>query len=194
MIEYLNTYDTKLFLFLNSHHNTFWDAVFWSFSHTLVWIPLYAFILAVILIKYKKHSWLVLLSVIVLITMSDQISSGIIKFLVERLRPSHNPELAGLVHIVRNYKGELYGFVSSHAANTFAVAVFIALLFRNKIYSWCIFIWPISVSYSRIYLGVHYPGDILGGALVGIGCGFLIYYLFKKIIESDYFSTNKHSP
>lgn len=89
-----------------------------------------------------------------------------------RPRPSHEPGLAGLLHLVNGYKGGAYGFASSHAANTFGVAMFIYLLFRSR-YAWisAIFVWAAVMSYTRIYLGVHYPGDIFAGALVGSACG-----------------------
>jgi undecaprenyl-diphosphatase len=181
MFELLKDIDTQLLLFFNSHHNAFFDSVFWYASGTKFWIPLYVAILATSIIKYRKKSWLVILSLIVLIALSDQMASGIIKPLVERLRPSREPSLIGLIHIVNGYKGGLYGFVSSHAANTFALAVFSSQLFKHKAFTWSIIIWASIVSYSRIYLGVHYPGDILGGIIVGIGSAFLVYYLFKVL-------------
>jgi undecaprenyl-diphosphatase len=184
MIEFLNNLDTRLFIFLNSHHNNFWDIFFYCVSYKYTWIPLYLGILYFLTVKYKKQTWILLLAVVVLIVLSDQIASGIIKNAVERLRPSHNPALANIVHMVKGYRGGPYGFVSSHASNTFAIAVFTTLIFQNRLYGCCILIWAAVVSYSRIYLGVHYPGDVLGGAIIGISCGIFVYYITLKVLEA----------
>lgn len=193
MLDYLKQLDTQLFLFFNSHNNPFWDSVMWYFSGKYFWIPLYLCLLGYVIYKYRKQSWIILVGVIILILLSDQISSGIIKPLVERLRPSHDPSLAGLVHIVHNYRGGPYGFLSSHAANTFAFAVYIALLFRIKAFTWCILIWAAVVSFSRIYLGVHYPGDVLCGALLGIVIGYGVYKVTVKILNSEFRIRNSKS-
>jgi undecaprenyl-diphosphatase len=104
--------------------------------------------------------------------------------LVERLRPSHDPVIGNQIHIVNNYRGGLYGFISSHAANTFAIAVFLALLFKRKVFTISIIIWASIVSFSRIYLGVHYPGDVLCGAILGTGLGFLIIFVLNYTLSS----------
>lgn len=167
MIELLNRIDTQLFLWLNSFHNPFFDNIMWLASGKLTWLPLYFIFLVFLIIKYKKDCWLPILGIALVILLSDQISSGLIKPLAERLRPSHEPSLQGLVHLVNAYKGGKYGFVSSHAANSFGLAVFFVLLVRRRWFTVSILIWAAIVSYSRVYLGVHYPGDIIGGALVG---------------------------
>jgi undecaprenyl-diphosphatase len=122
---------------------------------------------------------LTVIFIVLAITLADQISVKCFKFVFERLRPSHNPEIKNQVNILNGYRGGQFGFVSSHAANTFALAAFTTRLFRNRYFAWFIFIWAAVVSYSRIYLGVHYPLDILGGAILGMILGYLVFYLYK---------------
>jgi formyltetrahydrofolate deformylase len=107
----------------------------------------------------KKQSWLVILALIVCIIIADQVSSGLIKEMVHRLRPSRNPDLENMVCLLKGYRGGKYGFVSSHAANSFGLAMLTSLFFRSRKYTIIIFLWATIVAYSRIYLGVHYPGE-----------------------------------
>lgn len=179
MIDKLLQLDTELFLFLNSFHSGFFDQIMWFISGKLSWLPLYALIIFLIIKKFKRKSILVIVSIILVVVISDQMSVHVFKDVFQRLRPCHNPQIANLVHIVNNHCGGKYGFVSSHATNTFAIATFISYLFRNKYMSYSMFLWAIIVSYSRIYLGVHYPGDIFGGALLGIIVGILVYKFYQ---------------
>ncbi len=180
MFEALNSFDTQIFLFLNGLHNTFFDNFMYAFSGKWIWIPFYASLLYIFIRRWKKESIWIILAIILCIVLADQISSGIIKRLVERPRPSRAEELEGLVHIVNGYTGGRFGFVSSHAANSFGLALLSSLLFRKKAYTWCLFIWATVTAYSRIYLGVHYPFDILGGIIVGISSALFCYWLLKK--------------
>ncbi len=179
MLDNIQNLDTQLFLYLNSFHNSFFDAVMWQISSKTFWIPFYLMLIFFVLRKYKWYGILALVAVGILITLSDQISVQGFKNVFERLRPCHNPQIADIVHTVNNKCGGKYGFVSSHAANTFALAVFLSLVFR-RFWAGCLLIfWAALVSYSRIYLGVHYPGDILGGAILGAFIAVLIYWLFR---------------
>ncbi|NDV47656.1 phosphatase PAP2 family protein [Paludibacter sp. 221] len=188
MIDILNTLDTNVFLFLNGIHSAFFDGFMYVFSDKWVWVPFYCALLYVIIVNWKKQSLWIILSLVVCIVLADQISSGIIKNLVERPRPTHNPALEGMVHIVNGYRGGMYGFVSSHAANAFGLALFCSLLFRRKIYSIMLFVWAALTAYSRIYLGVHYPFDIVGGTLVGVFSALLCYAVLKYFYSKKSYS------
>ena len=180
MIERLISWDTHLFLWLNSHHTPFWDQVMWFISGKIEWLPLYLILIGYLIYKYKWQAVTIIIAIIISITLADQLAFKAFKQVFERLRPSHNPEIEHLVHLVNNYRGGSYGFVSNHAANTFALAVFLCLLIRNKLFMAGILLWACLVSYSRIYLGVHYPGDILGGAILGSLIAWLVFYIFHR--------------
>lgn len=201
MLEHLIAFDKSLLLSINGCHNDFFDHFFWIFTHLQTWIPTLLVFLFFVIQTKKREAVFILLGLVLTIVLSDQISSSIIKPIFERFRPSHDPSLNGLVHLVKNYAGGRYGFVSSHSANSFGVALFMSLLFRNKVLSISFFCWAFLNSYSRIYLGVHFPFDILGGALVGLGAAYLSFYLLKKLRpvslqaplkRNSHMSTNQH--
>jgi undecaprenyl-diphosphatase len=152
-----------------------------AISGILIWVPLYVAILVWIGIKYKRKFLLMIPFIIVAATLADQSSVYLFKNIFHRLRPCHEPSLQGMIHLVDCRCGGLYGFVSSHASNSFNVAVLSLLFIRNKWFSVFILLWAAAVGYSRIYLGVHYPGDVMFGALLGALIGWGVYELYKKM-------------
>ena len=195
MLERLNEIDSQLFLMLNGSDSAYWDAVMWLVTKTVTWIPLLVVVVYVIL---KNTGWrqalLIIFSMAIAVLLADQISSSVIKPLVMRWRPTHDAVLASSVDTVFSYTGGRYGFVSSHAANTFALFALLSLIMRSRLLTFWLFLWAALSSYSRIYLGVHYPGDILCGALLGMLIGWLTYLLYDFInsnLNNDrvYFST-----
>jgi undecaprenyl-diphosphatase len=181
MIEKLIEWDKELLLLLNSFRASWLDPVVLLLTETFFWLPLYLFLLYVVIKTFKKKSWIPLLGITLTIVLTDRITSGFMKPFFQRLRPSRDPSLQGMVQLVTDFSGEvyyggLYGFASSHAANTFGTAFFFWLLFR-KTKSWIVWLfpWAIVMTYTRIYLGAHYPGDIIVGGLVGLLCGWIGY-------------------
>lgn len=181
MLELLNNWDTQLFLFLNGINSPFWDPIMSWISGKTGWIPLYVLILGYLIYTFRWKAGWILLGVIVLVTISDQASVHLFKETFQRLRPCHQSHLAGMVHLVNDYCGGQYGFVSSHASNTMATAVFLSLWIR-KWWFWAgMLTWAGLNGYSRIYLGVHFPGDVLAGALLGFLLAWGMYHLMIRI-------------
>ncbi|HEY5691068.1 MAG TPA: phosphatase PAP2 family protein [Cyclobacteriaceae bacterium] len=176
--------DQELLLFFNGFHSEWMDHVMILATKTIFSLPLYLILLYLIIRNKKWDALFYLIGVAVTIAMADQITSTFMKPFFARLRPSQEPGLIDLLHTVNNYKGGLYGFASSHAANTFGVAMFLWLLFKGR-YHWIsvIFIWAAFISYTRIYLGVHYPGDILAGMIIGLICGWAGYLFANWLIS-----------
>ncbi len=188
MTEYVTKLDEELFIFLNSFHWDWLDPIMYQMSQTITWIPFYAVLVFFIYKSDPKISWWVFGGVALSILIADQTTSGLMKPFFERLRPCHDERWDGIVH---NYGrcGGLYGFASSHAANTFAIATFLNLKIGSKInYLKWLFLWAAIISYTRLYLGVHYPIDILIGAFIGVLAGgiswFLIVFIKREIVKS----------
>jgi undecaprenyl-diphosphatase len=187
----LESLDHKLFLILNSLNSPFWDNVMYAISGKIIWIPLYTVILIYLAIKYKKKFLVILLFIILAVTLSDQSSVHLFKNLFHRLRPCHEPALEGLVHLVKGECGGLYSFVSSHAANSFNIALLSLMLIKKKWYTISIILWASIIGYSRIYLGVHYPGDVIFGSILGALIGWGIYKLYE-VTDNKLLKNNKY--
>jgi len=185
MLETLTQTDQQWFLWLNGQHAPFFDWLMYTVSGRAEWIPLYILILAFLIKKYRWKSLWVILAIVILVTLTDQLGN-LLKHSVKRLRPCRDPEISHLVHLVRNYCGGAYGFISAHAANSFALATFVSLIYRNKWITLGMFIWAVLISYSRIYLGAHYPGDVISGALAGSLLAWTIHWITFRLMNRYY--------
>lgn len=185
IIDAMDDVDKTLTVALNYDGGQFSDYLWKRLSKNVAWAPM-ILALSYVLLTCKKQwaeAGLFLLGLVLVIALSDQVSSSVIKPLVERLRPSHEPEISNMLHYVGNYRGGRYGFVSSHAANAMGVATYLSLAFRKKWLTVSLLVWSLGVCYSRIYLGVHYVGDIIGGSLIGVTAGIWCYELLLFVIN-----------
>lgn len=175
-------YERETFFLLNGSDWAYLDRFMWLFSGKAVWLPLAAFMLWVLVYKKNWREWLlILLAITLVITLCDQFASHVCKPLFTRFRPTHHPDFMNEVKTVFGYRGGLYGFMSSHAANAFGFVTFMALLMRNRLLGWTLFAWAVLTAYSRVYLGVHFISDIVPGALIGTFFGWLTYLLYKEV-------------
>ena len=192
MIDKLIHIDTEILLAIKGWHAPWADTLMWIISAKTTWIPLYLLLVGLLVWRSRKPAmtnvkWLqrVPVCVVMIIVIglavgaADFIASGILKDLVARPRPTRLPELEGVLHLVHGYRSGQYGFVSSHAANTMAVALLFSLIWRNKIATVGLMLWVAANCYSRMYLGVHYPLDILGGLMVGALVALLAFALLR---------------
>jgi undecaprenyl-diphosphatase len=210
-IEYLDALDKQLILALNYDGGPLQDQLWYFVAGRFTWSPLYCFLLWLLYRQCRplsingRHFVLILLVTVLVVVLSDQIASGLIKHWVERPRPSRaDSGISDFIHIVNNYRGGHYGFVSSHASNTWSIALWFILLWQKSgrfrplrngmgtLFA-VLIVYAMLNCYSRIYLGVHYPGDILGGLIVGtavaIFCYYLVYRNAKKWLKIDKPST-----
>jgi undecaprenyl-diphosphatase len=186
MPDLLKNLDIRLFLFINNHFCSFCDFIFYWVSNKWVWIPFYFFLAIIIYKDSGKEFWKILFSIAVMILLTDQVSV-FIKDQVMRYRPCHNLILQSQIHLVNGECGGPYGFVSSHSANSAGLTLFLILLFRKKL-KWVTFVlivWCFIISYSRIYLGTHYPADVAGGWISGILLSMIIFYFYKNFLSGE---------
>lgn len=177
MLETLQHLDRDLFVYLNSLGSETFDPIWKVITKQIYWTPFFA---VIAYLTYKKLGWrhtlLIVGMIAVLIALTDQ-TTNLIKYTVQRLRPCNNPEIADVIRAVIQRKS--FSFVSGHASNSMASAFFLFMVLRRYYkYMGFIFLWPVVFAYSRIYLGLHYPGDILAGYCLGLLTGFLVYKLY----------------
>jgi undecaprenyl-diphosphatase len=183
MLDKLVEWDKSLFIVMNNFYCEPFDAVMLFITEHFSWIPLYVAILFFLFWKRNlKTGLLAFLALLLIFGLTDQLSVHLFKNTIQRLRPCHEEELRGIIRVLESCGGR-FGFISNHAANTFGLATFTALFFQRKWYAWSILIWAAIVSYSRIYVGKHYPLDLLCGALFGILTAYLVYRLYRLILE-----------
>ncbi|MPR36462.1 phosphatase PAP2 family protein [Salmonirosea aquatica] len=188
MLDGLLQADQEFFLWLNGWHSPFWDAVMAAITYKFTWVPLYFALIYILISHFKTKAFGYLLCIIAVVALSDQIASGLFKPYFMRLRPCHDPVIGALVHLVKGCGGK-YGFVSSHAATGFGIATsFNKLPFTKISHASWLYGWAFLYSYSRIYVGVHYPLDIAIGAIVGVLVGLLLVAAYR------WSTRNSHSP
>lgn len=182
-IESLIQFDKWLLLTLNGSKSLFMDDLVTILTTASTWIPLYIALLYLV-IKNNENVRQILLVVgcaALCICLTGTIDDTLVKPLVARWRPTHDPQIGMLVDVVNGYRGGNYGFFSAHAANTFSIAIFFSLLVRSRILTISMILWSLVNCWTRIYLGVHYPGDIVCGLLWGGCIGVLVYYIYYRI-------------
>lgn len=187
--------DSSILLAVNGMHSSYFDTFMWLCSRKFEWIPFY---LSILYVLFRIFNWRVVLYSLVamgvILLLTDAVSSHFIRPVVARLRPSNleNP-ISEMIHIVDNHRGGRYGFPSSHASNSWGLVFFVGLLLRRRVLTIFLACWALLLCYSRLYLGVHYPGDLLAGMLLGAVVASLVYYVFWRATKVEPPSDMKHT-
>ena len=187
--------DQALTLWLNGSHSLFADGIAWTATQTLTWVPAMLLVVYVIIRNNNLTGIAVtLLSIALCIVLADQVASTVFKPLVARYRPSNDPFIMYAVDVVHGYRGGRYGFFSSHAANTMAAATYLTLCIRHRSLGWWLYAWALLNCWTRVYLGVHYVGDLLVGTLWGLCVGWSVYKLSRRFFPqlADYDARYAH--
>jgi membrane-associated phospholipid phosphatase len=177
--------DYKIFSKVNGEwHNSFFDTVLPFLRQSYLWIPFYFFLAIFAPLNFKKHGWYWSAFFLLTAIISDYISSTIVKGTILRLRPCQDPAVMEHVRLLVSFCPGNSSFTSSHAVNHFAAAMFIFTTFKKATTKWwaLLFVWAFVISYTQIYVGVHFPGDVIGGAILGLIVGFIPGKIFNKYI------------
>lgn len=182
LLQKLEQWDQWLFIQINSEQsNSFFDGIMPYIRNAYIWAPLYLFLLVLIPMNFRRGGWW---CVIFLCTVSlcDMTSSNLFKEVFQRLRPCRDPDFLYNVRLVVDRCGGNFSFTSNHAANHFGMATFIMVTLRSyfKRWVWFAYLWAALIGYAQVYVGVHYPLDILGGAVIGVGYGWMLGIFFNK--------------
>lgn len=182
-MEEIIQFDKHLLLMVNGSDSLFLDSLILTLTNALTWIPLYVGLLYMVIRSNPtvRDVVLILAAAGCCVLLAGAVDDGLVKPTVARWRPTHDPEIGSLVDVVNNYRGGNYGFFSAHAANTFSIAVFFSLLVRQRLLTIFLVCWSLINCYTRLYLGVHYPGDILVGLCWGGFVGWLVYQVYCRI-------------
>ena len=183
LLHRLELWDQWLFIQVNNHQsNSFFDSIMPYLRSAYYWPPLYLFLLVFITMNFKSRGWWWFLIFLCTVSLCDMTSSKLVKEAFERLRPCNDPDFFQYVHLLVNRCSGTYSFTSSHAANHFGMATFIFITLRPvvKKWVWLAFLWAAFIGYAQVYVGVHYPFDVLGGAAIGIAFGWLLGMFFNK--------------
>ena len=186
MLEQLHNWDVYFFYKINTvWTSSFLDHIFPWWRDSTTWYPLYLFLLLFVIINFGWRIWTYILFVALNVTITDQLSSTFFKHWVPRLRPCQDPFMHGVVRMILNHCSGGNSFPSSHATNHFGAAVFFFCTLKPyfKNYAYLFFFWAATVSYGQVYVGVHYPTDIIGGAIIGSMIGYIMALIFNKMIK-----------
>lgn len=192
-IDQFLPFERNIFLTLNKANTPFWDDIMWTYTGIVTWVPMFFFIVYITFKnKNLKEGFLIVSFILLVILFSQIISASIFKPLFQRFRPSHHPDYKDIVRILHGFRGGDYGFISGHATTSFGLAIFLSLLFRNRILSFSLILWASLNSYSRIYLGVHFISDIIAGLIIGSLIGLLVYHMYKYSREQLFNTSANH--
>jgi len=184
MLESLISLDEILYFWINnSLSNGLFDLLLVPLRHKMFWIPLYLFLISYIILNYKSKSWVVFVGIICTIGLSDFISSSVIKKSIKRVRPCHQTQLEPIARVPCTNG---FSFTSSHATNHFAIGTFFFLFLSGFKYRWVFLLWAGIISFAQVYVGVHYPLDVVAGGLVGICIGLISFKIYKSLAAHFY--------
>lgn len=183
-IHELDLLDRQLIQVINGSDSVFWDYVMYTVTDTFSWSLV---IVALLIVVFRNNTWkeslAILLLIGLLITVADQLCSGLTKPIVGRWRPTQDPELMYYIDIVNGYRGGRFGFFSGHACNTFCMATFLSFLFRSPKVTSVLYFWSLTTTFTRLYLGVHYLGDVIVGFIVGFILGYVFHLIHKLVAK-----------